>query len=49
MQLKSILTNFGFHAMSGREMDEELLSLDVRSNQNDFYLNDVINIITKKW
>lgn len=48
-QLKSVLTNFGFHAMSGREIDEELLSLDVRSNQNEFVLQDIINIVTKKW
>ncbi|KAM3146411.1 hypothetical protein pb186bvf_001380 [Paramecium bursaria] len=47
-QFRSILGNFGFINKNVKEIDEEIRG-DVSENQQTFYFNDVLTVITKKW
>jgi len=49
-ETKSILTNFGFHGLTSREIDEQLArDFEVDYGKQLFTLNELMDIIKKKW
>jgi len=49
-ETKSILTNFGFHGLTSKEIDELLAKdFDIDHYKQLFTLNEIVEIIKKKW
>jgi len=49
-EAKSILTNFGFHGLTSKEIDEHLAKdFEIDYQKQLFTLNETLDIIRKKW
>lgn len=46
-QLRSILGNFGFTKMNGKEIEDEIIAL--HNDKDTFSLSDVQDMVIKKW